>query len=99
MSDATAVLLIDNDPQYLDCRTQRLRASSTNYDVVQAATGRLGLDICARQPVDCVLLEIDLPDMSGFEVIGKVSSTCIASRDRRDRPDKAPQPIPARPRN
>jgi len=43
-----------------------------NYDVVQAATGRSGLDICARQPIDCVVLEIDLPDMSGFEVLAKL---------------------------
>lgn len=73
MSDATTVLLIDNDPQYYDYYTQRLRrTSSLNYDVVRAATGRTGLDICARQPIDCVVLEIDLPDISGFEVLAKL---------------------------
>ena len=40
--------------------------------MVQAETGQTGLDIRARQPIDCVVLEIDLPDMSGFEVLAKL---------------------------
>jgi len=72
VSDATTVLLIDDDPRYSDYYALRLHASSSNYDVVHAATGRSGLDICARQPIDCVVLEIDLPDMSGFEVLAKL---------------------------
>lgn len=72
MSDATTVLLIDDDPQYRNYYAHRLHASSSNYDVVEAATGRSGLDICARQPINCVVLEIDLPDMSGFEVLAKL---------------------------
>jgi DNA-binding NarL/FixJ family response regulator len=72
VSDATTILLIDNDPQYRNYYAHRLHASSTNYDVVEAASGQLGLNICARQPIDCVVLEIDLPDMSGFEVLAKL---------------------------
>ena len=72
MSDATTILLIDDDPHYRVYYAQRLQASSSHYDVVQAVTGRTGLDICARQPFDCVVLEIDLPDMSGFEVLARL---------------------------
>jgi DNA-binding response OmpR family regulator len=72
MSDATTILLIDNDPHHPEYYAQRLYASSTNYDVVEAASGQLGLNICARQPIDCVVLEIDLPDMSGFEVLAEL---------------------------
>ena len=72
MSDATTVLLIDDDPHYRDYISQRLYASSSNYDVVAAATGRSGLDICVRQPIECVVLEIDLPDISGFEVLAEL---------------------------
>ena len=72
MSDATTVLLIDDDPHYREYYAQRLHASSSHYDVVQAATGRTGLDICARQPIDCVVLELDLPDMFGFEVLARL---------------------------
>lgn len=72
VSDATTVLLIDSDPHYRDYYAHRLHACSSNYDVVHATTGQSGLDICARQPIDCVVLEIDLPDMSGFEVLAKL---------------------------
>ena len=72
MSDATTVLLIDDDPHYREYYAQRLLASSSNYDVVEARTGRSGLDICARQPIDCVVLELDLPDMPGFDVLAKL---------------------------
>jgi PleD family two-component response regulator len=72
MSDATTVLLIDDDSHYRDYYAQRLQTSVSNYDVVEATTGRSGLDICARQPIDCVVLEIDLPDISGFEVLAKL---------------------------
>jgi len=72
MSDATTVLLIDDDSHYRDYHAQRLYALAGHYDVVHAANGRSGLDICARQPIDCVVLEIDLPDMSGFEVLAKL---------------------------
>jgi DNA-binding NarL/FixJ family response regulator len=77
MSDAISILLIDGNNRDRDCYAQRLRASSAYYDVVQAATGRAGLDYCAWQPIDCVVVEIDLPDMSGFEVLAKlVRSAC-----------------------
>jgi DNA-binding NarL/FixJ family response regulator len=72
MSDALSVLFIDGN--HHDCLTyvRFLQSSLTRYEVVQAATGRMGLQLCARQPFDCVVLEIDLSDMSGFEVLTKL---------------------------
>jgi DNA-binding NarL/FixJ family response regulator len=69
MSDAISILLIDGNDQDREYYVQRLQACSSKYEVVQAASGRTGLDHCARQPIDCVVVEIDLPDMSGFQVL------------------------------
>jgi DNA-binding response OmpR family regulator len=38
-------------------------------NVQLAATGQDGLEIYQTQPIDCVVLEMDLTDMSGFEVL------------------------------
>jgi len=72
MSDTIAILLIDANHKDRDYYAQYLQASSSDYDVVHATTGQSGLDLCARQPIDCVILEIDLPDMSGFEVLARL---------------------------
>ena len=69
MSGALTILLIDGNHQDRDHYVEQLRKSSSDYVVVQATTGRMGLAICKSQPIDCVILELDLPDMSGFEVL------------------------------
>jgi len=69
MSDTISILLIDANHHDRESYAHRLKASSLNFNVVQSATGHAGLDICARQSFDCVVLEINLPDMSGFQVL------------------------------
>ena len=39
---------------------------------MQAITGLAGLALCKAHKPDCVVLELDLPDMSGFEVLLKL---------------------------
>lgn len=72
MSDATTILLIDGNTQEREYYAHYLHAASATYEVAQAAMGGSGLDLCARQLIDCVVLEIDLPDMSGFEVLARL---------------------------
>jgi len=77
MSDAISILFIDGNKRDRDYYAWRLHKSQLRYDIAHAATGRAGLDHCARQPIECVVREIDLPDMSGFEVLAKlVHSAC-----------------------
>jgi CheY-like chemotaxis protein len=66
------ILLIDGNMVDRDYYTQRLRVSLPESVVLHAVTGLSGLALCDRQPIDCVVLELDLPDISGFEVLLKL---------------------------
>jgi DNA-binding NarL/FixJ family response regulator len=49
-----------------------------NYVVFRSTSAKTGLDLYESQPVDCVVLELDLPDTSGFEVLSRLIP--VASR-------------------
>jgi len=72
MSDTTSILLVDGNHKDREYYAHRLQISSPDCNIVQAATGHSGLDLCDRQPIDCVILELDLPDISGFEFLLKL---------------------------
>ena len=71
MSD-TSILFIDGHDQDRWYYAHRLKLTSPDYVILEAATGQAGLDLCSSHSIDCVILEIDLPDMSGFEVLAKL---------------------------
>ena len=72
MSNSPFVLLIDANHEDREYYTQCLRSSSPDFVVLHATTGRSGLELCTQQPIDCIVLEIDLSAMSGFEVLPKL---------------------------
>ena len=57
------VLCVENQPQYLDILQAMLQA--TGYQVVPATSGTEALLLFAREPLHGVLLEYDLPDVTG----------------------------------
>ena len=63
------VLLIDAGKEDREYWAQRLLISSPEYVVLEAETGAAGQVICRSQRVDCVVLELTLPDMSGFQAL------------------------------
>ncbi len=44
-----------------------------DLDIVTADTGAAALAALSEQPCDCVVLDLRLPDMSGFEVLERIS--------------------------
>jgi len=73
-SERKAILLIDgHDSDRLDY-AECLKVSSPEYAVFQTTNGQAGLDLCNAHRIDCVVLELELPDMSGFNVLAKLNS-------------------------
>jgi PleD family two-component response regulator len=67
-----SVLFIDGNAQDRWYYAHRIALTSPDYVIFEAASGQGGLDLCNSHSIDCVILEIDLPDMSGFEVLAKL---------------------------
>ena len=67
--DRISVLLIDSNDTDRNYYADRLKQNSSEYVVHLAATGQDGLETYQARPIDCVVLELDLADMSGFEVL------------------------------
>ncbi|MCA9523520.1 MAG: response regulator [Myxococcales bacterium] len=61
------VLVVDDSPENIEVM-RRLLALRTGLRVVTASLGRQALELVSRQRVDLMLLDIELPDISGFEV-------------------------------
>jgi DNA-binding NarL/FixJ family response regulator len=69
---AATILLIDPHNEEREYWAQRLRTSSADSVVLEADTGEVGLSICRSQYVDCVVTELTLSDMSGFQLLIKL---------------------------
>jgi two-component system KDP operon response regulator KdpE len=64
MNDTT-LLLVDDEPQIR--RVLQTTLFEAGYGVILAKNGQEGIDTVVREHPDLVLLDINLPDMSGFE--------------------------------
>jgi CheY-like chemotaxis protein len=63
---ARRLLLVDDYPDALEAWSLVMRLAG--YDVTAVATGEQALDIANREHPDVILLDLQLPGVSGFEV-------------------------------
>ena len=70
---AKKILAVDDSITFLNEVSAELRQEG--YDVVQASSGKEALELLEVQPVDCVLLDVRMPELSGYE-------TCQTIRKR-----------------
>lgn len=66
---STTILFIDHHDDDRQYWIRLLRMFSPDYVVLEASTGAAGLAICRSHQVGCIISELTLPDMSGFEVL------------------------------
>ena len=76
--ERTRVLVIDDDEVFRYVVRQEL--TTDNIRVLEAATGSHGLERVGQERFDLVLLDLDLPDISGYEVLARMG------RDRQELP-------------
>lgn len=67
VSTPTRILVIDDEPQIRRFLDIGFRAQG--YEVIQAATGKGGLERLVAHGADLVILDIGLPDIDGHEVL------------------------------
>lgn len=71
----TSLLFIEDDDSVR--LALRLALEDEGYDVVEAADGRSGFEAFQRQEPDLVLLDLRLPDISGFAVCRQIRASSI----------------------
>jgi two-component system NtrC family sensor kinase len=64
------ILAVDDSPTYLQEVTSMLR--DEGYDVVLARSGKAALDMLEVQSVDCILLDVVMPGLSGTETCRRI---------------------------
>jgi CheY-like chemotaxis protein len=62
------VLVVDDNEEDRKHWADSLRRASSNYNVLEASTAVAALDLCESRTVDCVILDLDMPE-SGFHVL------------------------------
>jgi two-component system KDP operon response regulator KdpE len=60
------VLCVENPPEYMDVLKSMLECAG--YQVMEASTGGVAVQVLTDEPVNGVLLEYDLPDATGTAV-------------------------------
>jgi DNA-binding response OmpR family regulator len=67
------ILVVDDDPQIRESLGKLMRAEG--YEVAMAADGQEGIEIFDTTRIDLVLLDINLPGNSGWEIFGALTSS------------------------
>ena len=68
----TQVLVVDDVPAMAGQYAYDLRRVG-RYQTIVAAGGEGALDILAREAIDCVVLDVEMPNVDGFEVLRRLA--------------------------
>lgn len=64
------ILLVEDDPT--TARSIELMLTHANYNVYRTDMGEEGIDLAKLYDYDLILLDLDLPDMHGMEVLRQI---------------------------
>lgn len=69
---ACTVLLVDDDPDFLDSLSSHLRLTLDRVEVMKASSGLAALEILKESPVDLLVTDYQMPGMDGLELLSQV---------------------------
>lgn len=72
MKGKKKILIVDDEVQIVNVITRLL--SEAGYEVRKASGGKEAIEKIAEEQPDLVLLDINMPDMDGFEICRKLRS-------------------------
>lgn len=71
------VLVVDDDSMSLELVTELLRQEG--YQVLAATTAEVGLRLTAAQRPDLILMDLQLPGMTGYEAIRRLKADPVTA--------------------
>jgi len=69
------ILLIDDDPAYRYLVKQLL--GNTQLSILEAANGQQGLDLAQREHPSAIVLDLEMPDISGYDVLEQLKNNSL----------------------
>ena len=72
ITEKKSIIVIEDEPMQIRILNRIL---SPQYDIKPATTGEKGLKLANKHPIDLILLDIILEDMSGFEVLAALQAS------------------------
>ncbi len=63
------ILVVDDEPNTLELHARIVQSHSSSNRVLMAQNGRKALDILRQEVIDLVLLDLQMPEVDGFDVL------------------------------
>ncbi|MFA6320285.1 MAG: response regulator [Candidatus Omnitrophota bacterium] len=67
---AQKILIVDDEKDFIDMLAERLMAKG--FNIVEAFNGKDGLDKAHAEKPDVIVLDLTMPEMSGYDVCRKL---------------------------
>jgi signal transduction histidine kinase/DNA-binding response OmpR family regulator len=72
------VLVVDDDPNAIELLASQLRQN--RYEVLAALGGRAGIELAQRHRPDLIALDLEMPDVNGFDVVEALKRSSDTAR-------------------
>lgn len=71
---ARTILVVDDEPNTLEMNARIVQSHASSNRVLKARNGKEALEILHREIVDLILLDLQMPEMDGFQVLEAMRS-------------------------